>query len=99
MGLMMLPFSISVEVCGTFTKTAFGNMIQAPFAVGEAIISVIAMLVRDWRTFHIVTSAPLFAFLLLWPLMNESPRWLIATKKYDRAQQLIRKAAKMNKVN
>ena len=43
-------------------------------------------------------SAPLFLQLLLYFVLPESPRWLIATGRYKQAKETIEKAAKMNKV-
>jgi hypothetical protein len=48
---------------------------------------------------QIVVSAPLFLLLLLYFILSESSRWLIATGRYKEAKELIEKAAKMNKVS
>ena len=55
--------------------------------------------IRDWKMLQIVVSAPLFLLLLLYFVLPESPRWLIATGRYKEAKELIEKAAKMNKVS
>jgi hypothetical protein len=73
-------------------------MIQAPFAVGESILGLVAVGIRDWKTLQIVCSVPIFALLLLYFILPESPRWLIATGRYEEAKKTIEKAAKMNKV-
>ena len=57
------------------------------------------MNIRDWKMLQIVVSAPLFLLLLLYFVLPESPRWLIATGRYKEAKELIEKAAKMNKVS
>lgn len=46
MGLFMLAFNMTVEICGPETKTFASNLIHVPFAIGEALVSLIAMLVR-----------------------------------------------------
>ena len=55
--------------------------------------------IRDWKMLQIVVSAPLFLNLLIYFVLPESPRWLIATGRYKEAKELIEKAAKMNKVS
>ena len=74
-------------------------MIQVPFAIGESILGLVAMGISDWKTLQIVVSAPLFLLLLLYFVLPESPRWLIATGRYKEAKETIEKAAKMNKVS
>ena len=54
--------------------------------------------IRDWKTLQIVVSAPLFLLLVLYFIVPESPRWLIATGRYKEAKETIEKAAKMNGV-
>ena len=55
--------------------------------------------IRDWKMLQIVVSAPLFLLLLLYFVLPESPRWLIATGRYKEAKELIEKAAKINTVS
>ena len=40
---------------------------------------------------------PIFLLLLLFFITPESPRWLIANKRYEEASAVVRKAAKINK--
>ena len=55
-------------------------------------------LLSDWKTFQIVSSVPLFLQLLLYFILPESPRWLIAVGRYKEAKDVVKKAEKMNKV-
>ena len=93
-----MGFSLSVELVGAKRKTLIGNLFQAPFALGEAIVALIAMGIRDWTTFQIVVSAPIFLLLLLYFILPESPRWLIATGRYKQAKKILENAAAKNKV-
>ena len=40
---------------------------------------------------------PIFCLLLLYFITPESPRWLIANKRYGEARDVVAKAAKINK--
>ena len=98
MGMFLIPFNLSVELVGNKQKTFVGNMIQIPFAIGEALVSCIAIGLRDWKTFTLVSSAPLYLLLGLYFILPESPRWLIANRKYKEAKKVIEAGARMNKV-
>ncbi len=94
----MVPFGLSVELVGRKRKTFIGNVIQVPFAIGESILGLLAMGIRDWKTLQIVLSAPLFLLLLLYFILPESPRWLIATGRYQEARKVLDQAQKYNHV-
>ena len=42
-----MGFSLSVELVGVKKKTMVANIYQVPFAIGEALVAVIAMCFRD----------------------------------------------------
>lgn len=107
-GVFLVPFTLSMEIVGgketmsllpwvTF-KTLLANTITIPFALGEALVPVVALFIRDWVTLQWVISAALCLELLLWFVIPESPRWLIANGRLEEASLLIEKAAKRNGV-
>ena len=55
-----------------------------------------AYLIRDWVTLQLVAYTPLLIFCLLWFLVPESPRWLLAKGRNEEAEKIIRKGAKIN---
>ena len=91
-------FNLAVEIVGPKTKTLASMIIPASFAVGVALDGLVAMPVRDWRTYQIVLGAPFLALVIFYFFLPESPRWLIATGRYKEAKQVIEKASKLNKV-
>jgi len=107
-GIFLSPFALTVEVVGANPvlpflpwpvqyKTLAGVMIQAPFAVGMACLSWLAMYIKDWSTLQMVASIITFAQLIFWWFTPESPRWLLAAGKDEKAKVIIEKAAKMNR--
>ena len=46
--------------------------------------------------FQLVAYTPLIIFLVVWFLVPESPRWLLAVDRKDEAVDIIRKGAKVN---
>ncbi len=75
-----------------------GSLIQVPFALGEALVGLVAIGIRDWKTLQLVLSLPVYGLLLLYLILPESPRWLIAKGRYQKARAVIEKAARWNKV-
>ena len=93
-----MPFTLNVELVGNKYKTIVGLLYQLPFAIGEIIIGLIAIGVRDYEMFSIVLAIPCFVMLGLYFIIPESPRWLIEKKRYKEAASVIKSAAKFNKV-
>jgi len=108
-GIFLAPFAMTVEIVGgqktvgfipwpVKYKTVVGTMIQAPFAVGMALISLVASYVSDWRTLQWTTSVGTFSQLLVWYFLPESPRWLLAANKTKAAKKVIETGARLNGV-
>lgn len=107
-GTFLLAFTMSMEYVGVQEKlpglpwvcfnTFLANMISIPFAGGEALTVAYALGITDWTMFQLVLSLTSLAAALVWLLLPESPRWLIANGKDDKAIEVIEKAAKRNKV-
>ena len=98
MGVFAIPFTLNVELVGLKYKTIVGLLFQVPFAIGEILIGLCAMYVRDYRWFQTALAIPHAVMLLLFFVIPESPRWLIQKKKYKEARKVIESAAKFNKV-
>ena len=79
-------------------KTAVGILYQTPFALGEIVLGATVVGVRNWRLLHIILGAPIFLLLGLYFILPESPRWLLANKRYEEAKKVVENGAKMNGV-
>ena len=97
-GVFVVPFNLCVELVGNKYKTPVGLIFHAPYSIGQAILGLIAIGVRDYQVYQIVICIPVFLLLGLYFIIPESPRWLIAKKRYPEAAKLIKNAAKFNKV-
>ena len=85
----MLPgFCLGLEVVGSKYRTFACMFNSIPFAIGEALVPVVAYFIRDWRTFHMVSSMPIFLSLLIYFSLPESPRWLLVQGKADQLKQV-----------
>ena len=98
MGVFAIPFTLNVELVGLRYRTIVGLLFQVPFAIGEIIIGLCAMGIRDYRWFQTSLAIPAAVMLLLYFIIPESPRWLIEKKRHKEARKVIESAAKFNKV-
>jgi len=105
-GIFMMVFAISLEVVGTREgiplmkwvsyQTMLGVMIQAPFPIGMALLTVLAMFIPHWSNLQLIGSAITFVQVFLWFLIPESPRWLLAKNRQKEYSALVAAAAKKN---
>lgn len=68
------------------------------YAIGEALVALIAWLSKDWKVLQLVVSAPAMGFIIYYWLVPESIRWLLAKDRNERAKGIVFHAAKINKV-
>lgn len=74
-----------------------GTIIGIFYALGEALLGLLAMTLEDWRWILRAVYAPAFLIILYPLLIPESVRWLITQGRVSDAIIIIRKAAKVNK--
>jgi len=95
-GCFMVCFVLAVEHVGAKFTMLIGIAIEIPFAIGEALLGIEAMIFRQWQTLQIVAYLPLLALLGLWFVVPEPARWLLAKGRVAEAQESIRSSAATN---
>lgn len=75
-----------------------GNIISCTFAIGQAIVALMAWAIPQWRTLTRVIYAPSVLFIFYFFLIEESARWLLSKGKKKEAARIIFKAAAVNKI-
>ena len=95
-GCFMICFVLAVEHVGFKFTMLVGIAIEIPFAIGEAILGIEALIVSDWRGLQILAYLPLLGLLGLYWLVPESPRWLLTNGRTEEAKKIIEQAAKTN---
>ncbi|KAJ8716704.1 hypothetical protein PYW07_003331 [Mythimna separata] len=90
-------FVLSVELVGGKWVTIAGvcNFFWLPLAY--LIVTLLSLLMPDWRDLQLSLSVPGCLLLALWFVLPESPRWLLSMGKTQEAKVILEKAAKINK--
>ncbi|CAG2167848.1 unnamed protein product [Oppiella nova] len=97
-GMYQTAFIIGIEFIGGQWRVWCGNIHSILFAVGAAVLCLMAYYVRDWRQLQFVIALPV-AFTLSYPwLFPESVRWQVSNGQTSKAIKTIKRAAKWNRV-
>ncbi|KAH9507258.1 hypothetical protein Btru_056737 [Bulinus truncatus] len=97
-GLFLAIFVLGMELVGPSKRMVVGIVVEVFWAVGVLILGVIAYFIRQWEILQMVVSFPILLFFSYWWLIPESPRWLLARGHNEKAESIIRHAAKVNGV-
>jgi OCT family organic cation transporter-like MFS transporter 4/5 len=72
------------------------NISNVGFMLGEIILTLEAYLLRDWVHLQVAAHAPLAVGLLLWFVVPESARWLVANGRGRHAKVVLASMARIN---
>lgn len=97
-GVYPLAFIIGVEMVGKNKRELTGIVLNYFYAIGEALVALVAWMTKDWVYLQIIVSAPAILFLFYYWMIPESVRWLLANEKNRKAKAVIYKVAEVNKV-
>lgn len=97
-GVYPLAFIIGVEMVGKKKRELTGIVLNYFYAIGEALVALIAWCTKDWVMLQLTVSAPAVLFFVYFWMIPESVRWLLANEKRKKAKVIICKVAKANKV-
>ncbi|XP_065354205.1 organic cation transporter protein [Calliphora vicina] len=88
-GLFYPAFAMIVENICIKHRSWMSIAFSASYPIGMIILAVAAYLVEPWRYLQLTLTIPALLLILNCYLMDESPRWLIANKRYDRAYRIL----------
>ncbi|XP_026748981.2 organic cation transporter protein-like isoform X1 [Galleria mellonella] len=91
-------FVLSVEIVGGKWVTIAGVCNFFPLPLAYIIVSLVSLVLPNWRDLTLSLSIPGCALLVLWFILPESPRWLLSMGRTQEAKAILIKAAKFNKL-
>lgn len=92
----MAAFVLCVEWVSTKNRVLSSFLVTFIYPFGEIMLGLAAMYFNHYRSFLIFLYVPtLFVISYFW-LVPESIRWLVATKRKDRALEILSASAKHN---
>ncbi|KAM9155573.1 solute carrier family 22 member 2 [Pangshura tecta] len=95
-GGWLTGYILITEFVGLSYRRTVGIVYQVAFTAGLLALSAIAYMIPHWRWLQLIVTLPNFLFLLYYWCLPESPRWLIAQQKNDKAMKIINRIAKGN---
>ena len=81
---------------GPSKRGIFGVTLQAAFAVGIVVLSMLAYHVQHWRQLTLLISVMGLPFILYHWIIPESPRWLLSQNRLHEAVKIMEDIAKGN---
>ncbi|CAN8068310.1 unnamed protein product [Agarophyton chilense] len=98
-GGVPVSYSLLMEFLPKSQRGSWGMVISIFWSLGAVFEAAVAMLLLPewgWRWLIAVSSFPLFLVLVLACAIHESPRWLVARGKLDRAAFVLSRVAAYN---
>ena len=98
-GGVPVAFSLMMEFLPVAQRGTWGMGVVLFWSGGAMFESLVAMYVMPtlgWRWLVAISSLPLGLLLLLWPVLPESPRWLVGQGRLEEASLVLEQAARIN---
>ncbi|XP_059052961.1 organic cation transporter protein-like [Achroia grisella] len=96
-GVFSACYVLVMELVGPKYRVVTGATMSSLFALGQAILGLIAWYTQSWRTLALVLYIPQFFIIIYFWILSESFRWLISKGRCDEAETILKKASNMNK--
>uniref|UniRef100_A0ABM0LV62 Organic cation transporter protein-like n=1 Tax=Saccoglossus kowalevskii TaxID=10224 RepID=A0ABM0LV62_SACKO len=98
-GLFTVAFVLGLELVGPGKRDLAGMVILIFYACGYMMLAVFSKAVNgNWRQLELLIAILYIPFFSYYWLVPESVRWLMQQGRYQHAENILQKAAKMNKV-
>ncbi|KAK6732815.1 hypothetical protein RB195_016908 [Necator americanus] len=95
-GIFGVAVVLGMELVGAKYRRLGAVIAGAFYAFGEMILAGMAYVITDYRVLHAAIALPSLIFLSYWWLVPESARWLVTKERYEEADVILHKAARIN---
>ncbi|XP_055082616.1 solute carrier family 22 member 4 [Periophthalmus magnuspinnatus] len=97
--LYISAFVLGTELLSKTMRVVFTTLGAFLFyCIGYMTLPWIAFAIREWRPLLAVLATTSVVYFPLWWFIPESPRWLLTQGRRDEAEDIVRDAARKNKV-
>lgn len=97
-GIHNIAYVWLLEIVGTDYRAMAAVGSELFWSLGFLVLAATGYYIRDWVRLQLAIGVPTIAFILYRWLLPESPRWLITQGRFEEAEIVFRKAAKINGV-
>ncbi|CAH0725061.1 unnamed protein product, partial [Brenthis ino] len=98
-GAYSTAFVIAMELVGPKGRVFGNTLINILYVMGLISLSGFSWWLQSWRHVLRLIYTPALLVVSYYWILNESVRWLISKGRHQEAANILKKAAKMNKVN
>ncbi|XP_077990496.1 organic cation transporter protein-like isoform X2 [Glandiceps talaboti] len=98
-GVYLTGFVLGVELVGSEYRTFCSMHLQMAFSIGYVGMAGVAYALNgNWRHIQFIVGVVYVLFIPYYWLLPESVRWLIQKARFNDAEKILQKAARINKV-
>uniref|UniRef100_A0A1I7YS92 MFS domain-containing protein n=1 Tax=Steinernema glaseri TaxID=37863 RepID=A0A1I7YS92_9BILA len=98
-GIFVIAVVIGMELLGPSKRKIASVLTGMCFALGQAILGVLAYFIRDYQYLQAAIAVPTLVFISYFWIIPESARWLVSQRRFKEANEILSKAARMNKAS
>ncbi|XP_054610757.1 solute carrier family 22 member 4-like [Dunckerocampus dactyliophorus] len=92
-------YVLGTEILTGKARVAYASMgVCIGFALGYMMLPLVAYFLRSWMNLTVAIAVPAVFYIPLWWVLPESPMWLLSQGRVAEAETIVRRAAKMNRV-
>ncbi|KAH3882706.1 hypothetical protein DPMN_006650 [Dreissena polymorpha] len=97
-GLQTSTYTLAMELFLPRHRSYAGAILECFWGLSVMVIPLLAYLLPNWRHLQLVITLPSILAVMYICIIPESLRWLILTKHIERAEALVAKVTKFNKL-
>lgn len=92
--ILASPYVLAIEMVGPDHRVFCTIVSNIAYSIGLTLLAGIVYMFRDWKQLSLAVSLPLAVLFFCSFSLPESPRWLVATHKFERAAEVMKTIAR-----